>query len=83
MAYMYIRDRLFITSQGRGAVVLGGGTILKQAPFGGGGGKFFTYEKREGGQILWHSNSSLLNRFYNWNQKKEKFSRFLLFTDNI
>ena len=33
------------------AVVLeGGGTILKQAPFGG--GKFFTGKKHEGGQIL-------------------------------
>ena len=31
---IHVRDRSFITSQG-GAVVLEGGTILKQAPFGG------------------------------------------------
>ena len=33
-------------------MVLEGDTILKQDPFLGGGGKFFTGKKDEGGQIL-------------------------------
>ena len=46
-----VRDRSLITSPGRGAaVVLEGGTILKQAAFLG--GKFFPGKKHEGGQIL-------------------------------
>ena len=46
-----VRDRSLITSPGGGgAVVLEGGTILKQAPFWG--RKFYTGKKHEGGQIL-------------------------------
>ena len=37
----------------------GGGYNFKTSPFLG--GKFFTGKKHEGGQILWHSNSSLGN----------------------
>ena len=40
-------------------MVLEGGTILKQAPFWG--VNFSLVRNMKGGQILWHSNSSLGN----------------------
>ena len=74
-----LSDRSFITSQGgEGGRWFWRGYNFKTSPFLG--GKFFTYEKREGGQILWHFNGNLLNGFYNWNQKRKNFRwRFLLF----
>ena len=50
LPFMGIRDRSLITSQGVGAVVLEEGYNFKTSPFLG--GKFFTGEKHEGGQIL-------------------------------
>ena len=50
----------------------GGGYNFKTSPFMR--GKFFTCEKREGGQILWHRNSSLLNRFIT-ETKNRKYCR--------
>ena len=56
-------DRL-LRPGGAAAVVLEGGTVLKQAPFFGGGVNFSlvrNIQAHEWGQILWHSNSSLGN----------------------
>ena len=49
--------RLLRPGGGEGGVVLEGEYNFKTFL----GGKFFTGKKHEGGQILWHSNSSLGN----------------------
>ena len=54
-----VRDRSLITSPGGNGGGFGGGYNFKTSPFFG--GKFFTGKKHEGGQILWHSNSSVGN----------------------
>ena len=53
--YYNLGTDLLLRSKGGSGFWRGGGTILKQAPFEGGG-------EREGGQMLWHSKGSLLNR---------------------
>ena len=55
-----VRDRSLITSPGGGeGRWFGRGYNFQTRPFLG--GKFFTGKKHEGGQMLWHSNSSLRN----------------------